>query len=275
MHPVEDMRGSGDNLDCRRVELSTNVTLARSRWTSNYYITPARGSSDQLERRCWSENHVQGEAGPPCPRLSNPRKQEGKTVIARRVWGSICCSSVQSPTHLSDTILSIKWEVYFSKELCPVVVIMSSLWFCMHLHMSMQYFYDSCLSLRVSSCRHGLKVERNKLLSISDGFYLSLNLYVYTLPLFLYISDGFQLSIYLSIYLCGSVSIYFNKYFYQYKYISIYLSICLLDSVSTFQHHSISILFVQTSVFFLPHFKSIILSYLPKAIYKSFPSFLL
>ena len=96
---------SGDNLDCRRVELSANVTLARSKWMSNYYITPATGSSDRLERRCWNENHVQAEAGPPGPQLSSLGERERNAVIARRVMGwSICCSSVQSPTHLSQII---------------------------------------------------------------------------------------------------------------------------------------------------------------------------
>ena len=74
-------------LDCRRVELSTNMTLARSRWTSNYYITPATGSSDQLERRCWSENHVPAEAEPPGPRLSSPEGTGENAAVARRVGG--------------------------------------------------------------------------------------------------------------------------------------------------------------------------------------------
>ena len=96
---------SGDNLDCRRVELSTNVTLARSRWLSNYYITPATENSNQLERRRWNENHVPAEAGPPGPRLSSPEERERNAVRARRVGGGpICRSSVQSPTHLSQII---------------------------------------------------------------------------------------------------------------------------------------------------------------------------
>ena len=93
---------SGGDLDCRRVELSTNVTLAGSRWMSNYYITPATGSSEQLQRRCWNENYVPAEtAPPPGPRLSSPGERKRKAVIARRVGGSICCGSVQSPTHFS------------------------------------------------------------------------------------------------------------------------------------------------------------------------------
>ena len=95
---------SGDGLDCRRVELCVNVTLARSRWPSNYYITLATGSSDQLERRCWNENHVSAEAGPPGPRLNSPGERERNAAVTRRVRESICCSSVQSPTDLSQII---------------------------------------------------------------------------------------------------------------------------------------------------------------------------
>ena len=36
-------------------------------WTSNHYITPVTGSSDQSERRCLNENHVPAEAGSPGP----------------------------------------------------------------------------------------------------------------------------------------------------------------------------------------------------------------
>ena len=135
---------SGDNLECWQVELSVNVMLARSRWASNYYITPATGSSDQLERRCWNENHVPAEAGPPGPRLSSPGKRERNAAVARRVRRSICCSSVQSPTHLSQIIpfkpFRIKREVYFSKELCPLVFIVLSLCFCMYMCIVVVYW---------------------------------------------------------------------------------------------------------------------------------------
>ena len=56
-------------------------------------------------------------------------------------WGSICCSSVRSPTPSHTQPFQIKWAVYFSKNYCV------SLWFCMHLHMSIQQnlasFYTS------------------------------------------------------------------------------------------------------------------------------------
>ena len=133
---------SGDNLDCRQVELSTNVKLARSRWASNYYITPATGSSDQLERRCWNENHVPAEAGPPGHRLSSPGERERNAAMARRVGVNMLqfCSVSNSP--LTDNTFrnpfepfQIKWEVYFSKELCSSLL--CGICFCMHLHTSM------------------------------------------------------------------------------------------------------------------------------------------
>ena len=97
------------------------VTLTGSRWASNYYITPVTGSSDKLERRSWNENHVPAKTEPPGPHLSSPGEQERNTVIARRVGVNMLqfCSVSNSPL----TILSIKWEVYFSKELCPLVFI--------------------------------------------------------------------------------------------------------------------------------------------------------
>ena len=85
----------------------------------------------------------------PRPRLSSPGEQERNAVMAIRV-GSICCSSFQSPTHLSHSKIfgnpfepfQIKWEVYFSKELCPLVYI-ASLCFCVHMCMySCSWLYN-------------------------------------------------------------------------------------------------------------------------------------
>ena len=73
------------------------------------------------------------EAGSPGPRLSSPGERERKAVITRRVEGSICCSLCSVSNSLSHTTLSIKWEVYFSKELCPLVFIVSSLCFCKYM----------------------------------------------------------------------------------------------------------------------------------------------
>ena len=77
------------------------------------------------------------EAGPPFPRLSSPGERERNAVVAIRVGVNMLqfCSVSNS---LSHTTLSIKWEVYFSKDRCPLVFIVSLLWFCMLLDMSMQ-----------------------------------------------------------------------------------------------------------------------------------------
>ena len=49
----------------------------------------------------------------------------------------MCCSSVRSPTPSHTQPFQIKWEVYLSRN-CIVVIIVS-LWFCMHLHMAIQH----------------------------------------------------------------------------------------------------------------------------------------
>ena len=56
------------------------------------------------------------EAGPTGPRLSSPGERERNTVMANRLGVNMLqfCSVSNS---LSHTTLSIKWEVYFSKEL--------------------------------------------------------------------------------------------------------------------------------------------------------------
>ena len=76
------------NNRCIRSKISGGVrivTLAGSKWSSNYNITPATGSSDQSEKRCWNEDHVPAEAGPPGPRLSSPGERERNAVMAKRV----------------------------------------------------------------------------------------------------------------------------------------------------------------------------------------------
>ena len=57
------------------------------------------------------------EPGPPGPRLSSPGKREKNTVVAIGV-GVNMLQFCSVPNSLSHTTLSIKWEVYFSKELC-------------------------------------------------------------------------------------------------------------------------------------------------------------
>ena len=69
-----------------------------------------------LERRCWKENMSQ-RGWVPRPPVEQPGEQERNTVMAVGVGVNMLqfCSVSNS---LSHTTLSIKWEVYFFKELC-------------------------------------------------------------------------------------------------------------------------------------------------------------
>ena len=75
-------------------------------WTSNYHITRVKTGSQsvggqmswrsgQLVIRCGRENQHPAE-WPPGHRLSSPGERE--TLLWPIEWGSICCSSVRSPT---------------------------------------------------------------------------------------------------------------------------------------------------------------------------------
>ena len=117
------------------------MTLAGRRVDVKLSYNSVHRKFNQLERR-WGT--CPREAGPSGPRLNSPGERE------RNGWGSICCSSVNPPTRLSHSKafsnpfepFQIKWEVYFSKELCR-----SSL-LCRH--------YDSaCICICVCIVVHG------------------------------------------------------------------------------------------------------------------------
>ena len=72
--------------------------------------------SDELEIRCWIEEHVPERLGPQAPCWA-AQENEKETQLWPIEWGTICCSSVRSPTPSHTRPFQIKWEVYFSKEL--------------------------------------------------------------------------------------------------------------------------------------------------------------
>ena len=74
------------------------VMLTGSRWASNYYITPVTGSSDQLERRCWNEDHVLAEAGLPRTPVEQPRRTGKKGCDRQKSGGQYVAVFVRSPT---------------------------------------------------------------------------------------------------------------------------------------------------------------------------------
>ena len=111
----------------------------------------------------------------PCPNrgwaskasIEQPRRTGKKCCCSQKSWGWICCSSVQSPTHLSQIIpfvtLSNTFNVYFSKELCPLVLIVLN----MFLHASV-YEYVTFVSLdtlskgKLRRCRWCSRYRRSK-----------------------------------------------------------------------------------------------------------------
>ena len=84
--------------------------------------------SDELEIRCGRENQHPERLGPQAP--GRAAQENGKeTQLWSIEWGSICCSSVRSPTPSHTQPFQIKWEVYFSKNCvaclyCVVVMIL-------------------------------------------------------------------------------------------------------------------------------------------------------
>ena len=114
MHPVEEYQDI-ITLTVDVLNEGEIVTLAGRRVNLKLLYNPGedrksvRWRSDELERRCWIEEHVPG------PRLS-PGERERNAVMADREGVNMLqfCSVSNS---LSHTTLSIKGKIYFSKEL--------------------------------------------------------------------------------------------------------------------------------------------------------------
>ena len=135
--------------------MSATVTSTR-RWTLNYYITECTGNSiswrqDAVEKASTQQRepsyprlisleirwvgekmleweHVPERLGPQVPGWA-AQENEKETRLWPIEWGSICCSSVWSPTPSHTQFFQIKWEVYFSKNCvarlyCVVVMIL-------------------------------------------------------------------------------------------------------------------------------------------------------
>ena len=101
--------------------------------------------SDELEIRCGRENQHPAEWAPRPP-VEQPRRTGKKRGYGHKSWSQYFAAlfDLQLPLTHNNTLrnpfepFQMKWEVYFSKELCPLVFIVSSLWSCVHLYMSMQ-----------------------------------------------------------------------------------------------------------------------------------------
>ena len=90
--------------------------------------------SEELENHAVEKTAPSRELGPWASGWA-AQENEKETRLWPIEWGSICCSSVWSPTPSYTQPFQINWEVYFSKELCRLCRYDS---LCMHLHMSIQ-----------------------------------------------------------------------------------------------------------------------------------------
>ena len=94
----------------KKVDVELLYNLGEDRMSTSW-------GSDELERRCWNEEHVPEKLGPQAPGWA-AQKNRKETRLWPIEWGSICCSPVRSPTPSHTQPFQIKWQVYFSKELC-------------------------------------------------------------------------------------------------------------------------------------------------------------
>ena len=92
----------------------------------NYYITESTGYSIGLDTRCGRENQQPAESWAPGLRLSSPGEWE-RNADGHKSGGSICCSSVRSPTPSHTQPFQKKGEVYFLRTLSLIFIIVSSL----------------------------------------------------------------------------------------------------------------------------------------------------
>ena len=99
-------RGFGDQTSWRRDAVEKASTQQMEPSGPRLWVW----GSDELEIRCSRENqHPE--------RLSSPGERE-RNADGHKSGGSICCSSIRSPTPSHTQPFRIKWEVDFSKELC-------------------------------------------------------------------------------------------------------------------------------------------------------------
>ena len=114
--------------------------------------------SDELGIRCGRENHH--PAGwAPRPPIEQPSRTGKNVIMARR---AICCSSVRSLTPSHTQPFQIKWEVYFSKELCRSSLLCrrynsARICVCSHMHMSIQH--KSCSRTVVLTRLHLKRIQ--------------------------------------------------------------------------------------------------------------------
>ena len=154
MHPVEEYQDI--TLTVNGLNECETVTLAGRRVDVKIFYNSVHRKFNELGIRRVGDKMLEWgtcprEAGPPGPRLSSPGERERNAVMAIRVgvnMSQFCSVSIS----LSHTTLSIKWEVYFSKELCR-----SSL-LC-------RCYYSACICICACIVVHGYTTPSVRVLS--------------------------------------------------------------------------------------------------------------
>ena len=139
MHPVEDIRRSGATLTVEGLNWVRNCDACRKLVDVKLLYNPSDRKFRSVGEKMLEWEPCPNRGWAPRPRFSSPGERERNAVIAIRVGVNMLqfCSVSNS---LSHTTLSIRWGVYFSTALCPLVFIVSSLWFCMHMSMQQKLY---------------------------------------------------------------------------------------------------------------------------------------
>ena len=115
---------SGGNLNCRGVELSANCDARRKYVGVQLLYNPGDRKFRSVGEKMLEWEPCPSKGWAPRPPVEQPRKTGKKGCDSQKSWrGQICCSLCSVSNSLSHTTLWIKWDVYFSKELCPLVFI--------------------------------------------------------------------------------------------------------------------------------------------------------
>ena len=160
MHPVEDIRGLGDNLDCRRVELSVNCDARKKQVDVKLLYNPGDGKCKSVGEKMLEWEPCPSRGWAPRSPVEQPRRTKKNGCDSQKSWGgSICCSLCSVYNSLSHTTLSIKWEVYFSvsARLYCVEYFFACIYVCMY---GCLWLYNSNSVHNINSCG---KMSRGKM----------------------------------------------------------------------------------------------------------------
>ena len=104
------------------VRRRSNMSFQDIEWTLNYYITECTGNWISWRLNAVEKASTQQRAVSTGLRLSNPGERE-RNADGHKSGGSICCSSVRSPTPSHTQPFQIKWELCHSSLLCVIMIL--------------------------------------------------------------------------------------------------------------------------------------------------------